>query len=232
MRRSRRRMRGKLRVAMRRSDTGWSRRRGGSALPATGRFSPHVMTTSPPECVTVEYRPGVFALRMLITLVGGWVFTTIAGALLMRDGFESQAIALRGLLNLGWYALIIREGYRWWVARNAQPAETGPAPAVRAVGAPSRNRWPVFGSVSVVAPILAWLLIHDAFYTPRNHGATGESALIGFFAVGFLCVVALVVGLISGLTSVFTKERRWVGLLGVAANAASAAGLAWLLSHA
>ena len=190
------------------------------------------MTTSPPERVTVEYRPGVFALRMLVTLVGGWVFTTIAGALLMRDGFESQAIALRGLLNLGWYALIIWEGHRWWVAARAgQATGTLAAPATGAASPASRRGWPVFGTVSVIAPILAWLLVHDAFYTPRTHAVTGESALIGFFAVGFLCLLALVVGLISALVSVFTKERRWLGLLGLASNIASATGLAWLLSR-
>lgn len=191
------------------------------------------MTTSPPGRVPSEYRPGVFALRMLITLVGGWVFTTIARGLLMRDGFEAPAIALGGLLNLGWYALIIWEGHRWWVAaRDAQQPGKVSTPAVRSAGTQSRPGWPVFGTVSVIAPILAWLLIHDAFYTSRNRGVTGESALIGFFAVGFLCVLALVVGMISGLVSVFTKERRWVGLLGIASNVASAAGLAWLLSRA
>jgi hypothetical protein len=185
------------------------------------------MTAPTSQPRTVPYQPGLFALRMLIIVVGGWVITTIARGLLMGNFEEpAAAIAIGGLLSLGWYVLIFFEAHRWWVAARAGRRDSA---TTVARPRPSASAWPVFGIVSVAAPFLVWLWVNEVFYKPWT-GGTGESALIGLFASVLLCVVGLLVGCAAGIAALFMKERRWVAVLGIACNIGTAVILAALVS--
>lgn len=89
--------------------------------------------------------------------------------------------------------------------------------------------WPVFGLVSVSAPFLVWLWVNEVFYKPYT-GPGGESALVGFFAAGVLCVVGLVLGVVCGVASLLMKERRSIALLGIGCNVATAVTLISILN--
>ena len=172
------------------------------------------------------YNAGVFALRMLIILVGGWVLVTIATGVMM-EAAGGAFIAVRVLLPLAWYALIALEAYRWWVAARAR--RLAPAPLARPA-ASKGGRWPVWGTASLVAPVLVTLLFRDAFVvTPLRGG--GESALFAFVTVIMLGALGLLTGIACGAVSVYMKELRWLGAVGILANLVTGVVLANQVMH-
>ena len=156
---------------------------------------------------------------MLIIVVGGWVLTTIAPGIIMQPGRERMAIGLGGVLSLGWYALIILEARRWWLAARGKRSDA-PRPA-GAIAVPASRGWPIWGVASLVAPVLVTFMVRDAFFGPGPK-PTGESALIGFFAVILLGTLGLVSGIACGAVSIYMKEFRWIGIAGILANLVTA----------
>jgi hypothetical protein len=163
-------------------------------------------------------------LELVIIVVGGWIITTVAQGLLNSafGSLEMLPLAIGGMLTTAWYCLLVYEGYQWFAARPDRPATT--------TGAASRGdtpRIPTFGIVAIACAIFTWLWVRSVFYSPiQGHG---ESALIGLAAAGFLCVVMIFVGTLSGIVSLVRKERRWVGRAGLGVNLATAATLFYLL---
>ena len=162
-------------------------------------------------------------LELAIIVVGGWVVTTIGRGLLnaaMPDQIGT-AIALGGVLSTAWYLLLAYEGYHWVMARRG-PRSAGAVPSLLAL--PDR---PIFGMVSLASIVLVWIWVWVVSSSPMG---SGESAQIGLFAAGVLCLGGLLVALLSAIASMARKERRWVGMTGLVATLATAATFYYLLA--
>lgn len=156
-------------------------------------------------------------------MIGGWVITTI-GRGLLNGALPNQsgtAIALGGVLSTAWYLLLAYEGYHWVIARRS-PRGAGALPSVLAL--PDR---PIFGMVSIACIVLVWIWAWVVSSSPKG---SGESAQIGLFAAGVLCLGGLIVALLSAVASMARKERRWVGMTGLVATLATAAAFYYVLA--
>lgn len=163
------------------------------------------------------------ALELAIIVIGGWVITTI-GQGLLNTALPNQtgtAIALGGVLSTAWYLLLAYEGYYWVMARRP-PRDAGPLPS--ALTFPDR---PIFGIVSIASIVLVWIWAWVVSSSPKG---SGESAQIGLFAAGVVCLGGLIVALLSGIASVARRERRWAGMTGLVATLATAAAFYYMLA--
>ena len=163
--------------------------------------------------------------RLAVLLVGGWILSLLAGAVLnsLLSDDMGLAIGIGGLLNLAWIAAV---GYE--IVNLVRDRRRPPAAELRQEKAPAGDRRPVLAAVSIASPLLVTLFVKLVFFSGPIQGR-GESGQIGIAAAGMLCILGLMVGLASGVIAFFIKEPRRLAILGMAANVAVALVLYALL---